>query len=72
MLASLPAGYRKLPMASVAELSQAEFTSYDGYALMEAVWGGRRRPLGKRHEYRRPCDGAKPLRLDRPQYPTRR
>lgn len=38
MLATLPAEYRKLPMAAHAELAETHFTPYDGYALMEAVW----------------------------------
>jgi tetratricopeptide (TPR) repeat protein len=36
MLAALPPDVAKLPM--VAELDQAHFSAYDGYALMEAVW----------------------------------
>jgi tetratricopeptide (TPR) repeat protein len=38
MLAALAAKFSKLPMASNAELGQDHFTSYDSYALMEAVW----------------------------------
>jgi hypothetical protein len=36
MLAALPADIAKLPM--LAELGQPQFTSFDGYMLMEAVW----------------------------------
>jgi len=36
MLRELPAGLAKLPM--VAEMDDSHFSSYDGYALMEAVW----------------------------------
>ncbi len=36
MLGELPAGLAKLPM--VAEMDDSHFSSYDGYALMEAVW----------------------------------
>ena len=36
MLATLPADLLKLPM--VEKLGQAQFTAYDGYMLMEAVW----------------------------------
>ena len=38
MLATLPAEFRKLPMATEADLGEAHFTAYDGFALMEAVW----------------------------------
>ncbi|MEI8374773.1 MAG: hypothetical protein WCJ35_18265 [Planctomycetota bacterium] len=36
MLATLPANLAKLPM--VENLGQVQFTAYDGYMLMEAVW----------------------------------
>ncbi len=51
MLKSLPPDLAKVPMVTEAELGQAHFTSYDGYALMEADWTRDVAPLGeRRHE----------------------
>jgi hypothetical protein len=38
MLKALPTDLAKIPMVTVAELAQVHFTTYDGYALMEADW----------------------------------